>query len=86
MTLERRPQLTHEQVEGIEPRSSMTLPGDGRLRRYLFYYFNFMLLSNVPIIFIFHRPHVTNMKDKHRDEWFKETTLKEDSISDDDQP
>lgn len=35
MTLERRPQLTHEHaVDSIEPRSSMTLPGDGRLRRY----------------------------------------------------
>lgn len=34
MTLERRPQVTHEHtVDGIEPRSSMTLPGDGRLRR-----------------------------------------------------
>lgn len=42
MTLERRPQLTHEHtVDGIEPRSSMTLPGDGRLRRYL----NLILLS-----------------------------------------
>lgn len=40
MTLERRPQLTHEHtVDGIEPRSSMTLPGDGRLRRYLILYF-----------------------------------------------
>lgn len=40
MTLERRPQLTHEHgVDGIEPRSSMTLPGDGRLRRY----YNFLL-------------------------------------------
>lgn len=36
MTLERRPQSAHEHVvDGIEPRSSMTLPGDGRLRRYL---------------------------------------------------
>lgn len=36
MTLERRPQLTHEHAaEGVEPRSSMTLPGDGWLRRYL---------------------------------------------------
>jgi len=64
MTLERRPQLTHEHtVDGIEPRSSMTLPGDGRLRR----------------------SHVGNMKDNHRDGWFKDTSLKEDSTSDDDQ-
>lgn len=36
MTLERRPQLlTHEHVaDGIELRSSMTLPDNGRLRRY----------------------------------------------------
>jgi len=34
MTLERRPQVTHEHAaDSIEPRSSMTLPGDGRLRR-----------------------------------------------------
>lgn len=40
MTLERRPQLTHEHtMDGIEPRSSMTLPGDGRPRRYLIFYF-----------------------------------------------
>ncbi|VVC25490.1 Hypothetical protein CINCED_3A001137 [Cinara cedri] len=65
MTLERRPQLTHEHaVDVIEPRSSMTLPGDGWLRR----------------------SHVSNKKDKHREEWFKETSLKEDSISDDDRP
>lgn len=44
MTLERRPQLTHEHVvDGIEPRSSMTLPGDGRLRRYLISYFTVLL-------------------------------------------
>lgn len=64
MTLERWSQSTHEHGgDGIEPRSSMTLPGDGRLRR----------------------PHVSNMKDKHRDGWFKETSLKENS-TDDDQP
>jgi len=40
MTLERWPQSTHEHaVNGVEPRSSMTLPSDGRLRRYLFYIF-----------------------------------------------
>jgi len=66
MTLERRPQLlTHEHVaDGIELRSSMTLPDNGRLRR----------------------PHVGNLKDKYRDGWFKETSLKENSTSDDDQP
>lgn len=37
MTLERRPQLSHDHtVDNIESRSSMTLPGDKRLRRYLF--------------------------------------------------
>ncbi|XP_022177012.1 uncharacterized protein LOC111038280 [Myzus persicae] len=66
MTLERRPQLlTHEHAAvGIESRSSMTLPDNGRLRR----------------------PHVGNLKDKYRDGWFKETSLKENSTSDDDQP
>lgn len=35
MTLERRPQLSHDHtVDNIESRSSMTLPGDKRLRRY----------------------------------------------------
>lgn len=32
------------------------------------------------------RSHVNNKKEKHREEWFKEASLKEDSISDDDQP
>lgn len=36
--------------------------------------------------YTFHRSHVSNMKDKHRDGWFKETSLKEDSTSDDEQP
>ncbi|XP_050424914.1 uncharacterized protein LOC126836014 isoform X2 [Adelges cooleyi] len=60
MTLERRPQITHEHpIDRNEPRSSMTLPGDGRHGR----------------------SHV--IKDKNRDERFKETIVKEDSISDD---
>lgn len=35
---------------------------------------------------IFHRPNGNNMKDKHKDGWFKETSLKEDSTSDDNHP
>lgn len=31
------------------------------------------------------RSHVSNMNDKHREGWFNETSLKEDSTSDDDQ-
>lgn len=85
MTLERRPQSTHEHtVDSIEPRSSMTLPGDGRLRRYSILYF-LIGLQNVKHR-KYYRSHISNMKDKHRDGWFKETSLKEDSISDDDQP
>lgn len=30
-----------------------------------------------------YRSHASNMKDKHREEWFKETSLKEHSTSDD---
>jgi len=46
MTLERRPQLlTHDHAAvGIESRSSMTLPDNGRLRRYLNLYFIIELL------------------------------------------
>ncbi|XP_050528116.1 uncharacterized protein LOC126898209 isoform X2 [Daktulosphaira vitifoliae] len=62
MTLERRPQVLHEHsVDEIEPRSSMTLPGDGRLRR----------------------SHISHKKDTSRENWLKETSVKEDSISDD---
>jgi len=53
MTLERWPQSTNEHaVDGIEPRSSMTLPGDGRLRRYSVLCFIIISLLENKILYI----------------------------------